>query len=59
MLAILFPHMFFPSDYMDEDVLLEDSTTLEGSQLWDETNYSIRQRIADNSNAEAGPSRLH
>jgi hypothetical protein len=58
MLSILFPHMFFPSEYMDEDALQQtESVIVEESQQ--ETSVAIHRLVASShQNAEAGPSRL-
>lgn len=59
MLSILFPHMFFPSDYVDQDMQVDSPVVESQTSQSLETSSSIRRRVAANSNAEAGPSRLH
>jgi hypothetical protein len=55
MLQILLPHKFFPSDYMDdEDDMQDDMAAMEEGSTWTEAHWPIID-----SNAEAGPSRLH
>jgi hypothetical protein len=62
MLAILFPHMFFPEEYMEEDVIQElDGMAIdpiEEEQPSDIPGPSTIRRAVTNSNAQAGPSRL-